>query len=276
MSAKEITGKTRVWVHLAHPSAHVRATQTFNRAFRERELDVVAVSIDVAPADMPPLVRGLKGWRNLAGIGVTMPHKGPIAAVCDEIVGLGKLIKSVNAIRREPDGKLVGANTDGSGFVTGLKQAGIDPAGKRVLLVGVGGAGRAMAFALAQAGTGELTLCNRTVATAKEVAVQIAAAFPNTKTSVGPPDPTGFAIVINATPLGMKDSDALPMDVSKLTPKMVVAEIIIMPERTRLAEEAERRGCRVHLGLPMLTCQIDEVITFLGLKDPPAGTGGSR
>ena len=59
---RDITGKTRVWVHLAHPSAHVRATQTFNRAFRERELDVVAVSIDVSPADMPPLVRGLKGW----------------------------------------------------------------------------------------------------------------------------------------------------------------------------------------------------------------------
>jgi shikimate dehydrogenase len=276
MSTKEITGKTRVWVHLAHPSAHVRATQTFNRAFHERELDVVAVSIDVAPPDMPPLVRGLKGWRNLAGIGVTMPHKGPIADVCDEIVGLGKLIKSVNAIRRESDGRLVGANTDGSGFVTGLTQAGHDLAGKRVLLVGIGGAGRAIAFALAQAEAGELTLCNRTAATAKEVAVQIAEAFSKTKTSVGPPDPTGFDIVINATPLGMKDGDALPLDVSKLTPKMVVAEIIIMPERTRLVVEAERRGCRVHLGLPMLTCQIDEVITFLRLKEPPAGSGGSR
>ena len=205
-----------------------------------------------------------------------MPHKGPIAAVCDEIVGLGKLIKSVNAIRREPDGKLLGANTDGSGFVAGLKQAGIDPAGKRVLLVGIGGAGRAMAFALVHAGTGELTLCNRTAATAKEVAVQIAEAFPNTKMSVGPPDPTGLDLVINATPLGMKDGDALPLDVSKLTPKTVVAEIIINPERTRLVDEAERRGCRVHLGLPMLTCQIDEVIRFLRLEEPPAEVGGSR
>src|SRR5512136_522802 len=112
----EITGKTGVWVHVAHPSAHVRATSTFNRAFRERGLDVVAVSSDVAPADLPALVRGLRGWRNLAGIGVTMPHKERIAELCDEVVGLGKLIKSVNAIRREPDGRLIGANTDGSGF----------------------------------------------------------------------------------------------------------------------------------------------------------------
>jgi len=271
MTAKEITGKSRVYAHLAHPSAHVRATQTFNRAFRERQIDAVAVSIDVAPADMPSLVRGLRGWRNLAGMGVTMPHKGPIAAVCDEVVGLGRLIGAVNAIRREPDGKLVGANTDGSGFWAGLRQAGYDPTGQRVLLVGVGGAGRAIAFALAHGGVGELRLANRTAARAQEVAAKIAEAFPSTRTSVGPPDPTGVDLVVNATPLGMREGDNLPLDVSKLTPGMVVAEIILAPERTRLVEEAERRGCRVHLGLPMLTCQIDEVITFLRLDQPPAG-----
>jgi shikimate dehydrogenase len=265
----EITGRTRVWVHLSHPSTYVRATQTFNRAFRGRGIDAAAVSIDVAPADMPSLVRGLKGWRNLCGIGVTMPHKGPIADVCDELVGLATLCKSVNTIRREPDGRLIGTNTDGSGFLAGLKQGGHDPAGKRVLLVGIGGAGKAIAFALAQVGVGELTLSNRTRATAEEVAVQVAKAFPKTKTSVGPPDPTGFDIVVNATPLGMKDGDALPLDISKLTPKVLVVEIIATRERTRLLEEAERRGCRVHPGLPMLAGQVDEVIGFLRLDEPP-------
>ncbi len=273
MPAKEITGKSRVYAHLAHPSSHVRATQTFNRAFREREIDAVAVSIDVAPADLPSLVRGLRGWRNLAGMGVTMPHKGPIADLCDEVVGLGKLIGAVNAIRREPDGRFVGANTDGSGFLAGLKQAGHDPAGRRVLLVGIGGAGRAIAFALAHGGVADLRLANRTAAKAREVAAKVAEAFPGTKTSVGPPDPAGFDIVVNATPLGMREGDDLPLDVAKLTSGMVVAEIILAPERTRLVEEAERRRCRVHLGLPMLTCQIDEVITFLRLDRPPAGAG---
>jgi shikimate dehydrogenase len=136
---------------------------------------VVAVSSDVAPADLPALVRGLRGWRNLAGIGVTMPHKEPIAALCDEVVGLGKLIKSVNTIRREPDGRLIGANTDGSGFLAGLRQAGYDPAGKRTLLVGIGGAGRAIAFSLAEAGVADLTLSNRTVAKAQAVAAEVIA-----------------------------------------------------------------------------------------------------
>ena len=261
----DITGKTGVWVHLAHPSAHVRATSTFNRAFRERGLDVVAVSSDVAPADLPALVRGLRGWRNLAGIGVTMPHKEPIAALCDEVVGLGKLIQSVNAVRREPDGRLIGANTDGSGFLAGLRQAGYDPAGQRTLLVGIGGAGRAIAFSLAEAGVTRLTLANRTAAKAHAVAADVMAAFPQTTVQVGPADPTGYDLVVNATPLGMRDGDPLPLDASQLTKATVVAEIIIVPERTRLLLEAERRGCRIHFGLPMLTCQIDEVIKFLRL-----------
>jgi shikimate dehydrogenase len=265
MGGTEITGRTGVWVHLAHPSAHVRATSTFNCAFRERGLDVVAVSGDVAPADLPALVRGLRGWRNLAGVGVTMPHKEPIAALCDEVVGLGKLIKSVNAIRREPDGRLIGANTDGSGFLAGLRQAGYDPAGKRTLLVGIGGAGRAIAFSLAEAGVADLTLSNRTVAKAQAVAAEVMAAFPAASVEVGPPDPSGYDLVINATPLGMREGDPLPLNASKLTAKTTVAEIIIVPERTRLLIEAEQRGCRIHFGLPMLTCEIDEVIAFLQL-----------
>jgi shikimate dehydrogenase len=271
MADWHITGKTRVWVHVAHPSAHVRATHTFNQAFRQRNLDVVAVSVDVAPADMPALVRGLKGWINLAGIGVTMPHKEQIALVCDEVVGLGKLMRTVNAIRREPDGRLIGANTDGSGFLTGLRKAGYEPAGKRVLLSGVGGAGTAIAFSLAEAGVRTLVLANRTASKAEELAQRIQRAFPATTTTVGPPDPTGCDLVVNATPLGMRDGDPLPVDVAKLSPGMIVSDVIMTPPRTRLLEEAERRGCRPHPGLPMLTCQIDEVIEFLRLDQPAAG-----
>jgi shikimate dehydrogenase len=266
MPPENITGKTSVWVHLAHPSGHVRAPQTFNRAFQERNLDIVAVSVDVAPADLPALVRGLKGWRNLAGMGVTMPHKGPIAGLCDELVGLAKLSGTVNTVRRDPDGRLIGTNMDGSGFLAGLRQAGYDPKGQRVLLAGIGGAGRAIAFSMAQAGVAELTLANRTISKAEEVARAVATAFPATRTRVGPPDPAGYDLVINATPLGMKAGDALPLDVSKLSPPTVVADIVTNPEQTCLLAEAERRGCRVHRGLAMIRGQIEELIAFLGLE----------
>jgi shikimate dehydrogenase len=262
-----ITGRTRVWVHVAHPSAHVKATQIVNQAFRDRGLDIVAVSIDVAPEEMPSLVRGLKGWRNLVGIGVTMPHKESIATICDEVVGLAKAMKAVNLIRRETDGRFIGTNNDGTGFLAGLRQTGFDLTGKRVLLVGTGGAGTAIAFNLAEAGVGALVLSNRTTARAEQVAARVTEAFPSASIAVGPPDPAGFDLVINATSLGMREGDELPLDVSRLSPEMIVADVIVTPARTKLLEAAERCGCRIQPGLPMLTCQIDEVIRFLQL-DP--------
>jgi shikimate dehydrogenase len=264
----KVTGATQVWIHLSHPSAKTVSTALLNKTFRERELDVVAVAVDVAPDDLHALVRGLKGWRNLVGMGVTMPHKERIALACDELMGLAKPMKAVNIIRREPDGRLIGGNLDGSGFVTGLRQSGYEPAGMRVLLVGAGGASAAIAFALAEAGVRALVIANRTVAKAEQIAARVTQAFPNVPAVAGPPDPTGFDMVVNTTPLGSREGDALPLDVSLLTPKMLVAEIIVKPPRTPLLEAAEQRGCRTQPGLPMLSCQIDEVLAFLRLDQP--------
>ncbi len=120
-----ITGATLVYLHLAHPSAHARTPQVMNAEFARRGVDAVAVSADVAPADLGGFARGLRGWRNLAGTGVTMPSHGEaLAAHVDTLVGPAALIGAVNVVRREADGRLVAANTDGQGFVTGLRRAG--------------------------------------------------------------------------------------------------------------------------------------------------------
>jgi shikimate dehydrogenase len=179
-------------------------------------------------------------------------------------------MQTVNMIRREPDGRLIGGNADGSGFVTGLRREGYEPAGMRVLLVGAGGASAAIAFALAEAGVRALVVANRTVAKAEQIAARVTQAFPNVPAAAGPPDPTGFDMVVNTTPLGTREGDALPLDVSLLTPEMLVAEIIVKPPRTPLLEAAEQRGCRTQPGLPMLDCQIDEVLAFLRLDQPAA------
>ncbi|SEE90605.1 shikimate dehydrogenase family protein [Jiangella alba] len=267
----EITGRTGVYVHLSHPSTHVRTPQTFNRAFAERGIDVVAVSADVAPADLAATVDGLRGWRNLAGIGVTMPHKAAIAALCDELTPAAAAIGSANAIKRTEDGRLIGENTDGSGFVRGLTDHAIPVAGAHALVVGVGGAGRAVAWALAEAGVATLTLANRTAAKAEDLAAQLGAAHPGVAVAAGPPDPSGHTLVVNATSLGMRESDPLPVDPDRLAPRTVVAEIIMEPRETPLMRAAAGRGCVVQEGLPMLTSQIDLVVEYLGL-----GKGESR
>jgi shikimate dehydrogenase len=265
MVEHQITGRTRVWVHLAHPSAHVMTPQTFNAAFRERGIDAVAVSIDVAPEGLSTLMRGLRAWRNLVGAGVTMPHKGPITSEVDEVVGLATHIRTVNAIRREPDGRLIGANTDGAGFVEGLRREGRDPTGRHALLVGTGGAGRAIAFALVDAGVAGLTLANRTREKAEQLASELAALYPNVPIRVGEADPSAADLVVNATPLGMHPGEPLPIEVDRLRPGTIVAEIIMSPPRTELMAAAEAHGAVAHPGLPMLTSQVDMVLDFLGL-----------
>jgi len=264
-----ITGATRVYLHLAHPSAHARTPQVMNAEFARRGVDAVAVSADVAPGDLGEFARGLRGWRNLAGLSVTMPHKEALTSHVDELAGPAALIGAVNVVRREADGRLVAANTDGPGFIIGLREAGHELAGRRVLLAGAGGAGRAVAFAVADAGAAHLTIANRTAARAERLARDITTSYPAVTVAVavaaGPPDPAGHDVVVNATSLGMRPGDPLPVRVGKLAPGTLVCDIVTRPERTRLLDEAVARGCVPHPGLPMLAGQVDLILEFIGL-----------
>ena len=174
----EITGATRVYLHLAHPSAHARTPQVMNAEFARRGVDAVAVSADVAPGDLGAFTGGLRGWRNLAGLSVTMPHKEALTPHVDALAGQAALIGAVNVVRREADGRLVAGNTDGQGFAIGLRGAGHQLSGRRVLLAGGGGAGRAVAFTVAAAGAASITIANRTAARAERLASEVAAAYP--------------------------------------------------------------------------------------------------
>jgi shikimate dehydrogenase len=256
-----------VYAHLAHPSSHVRTPQLFNAAFAARGDDVVAVSIDVDPAGLAVLVDGLRAWRNLAGFGITMPHKEALAALVDDTVGDAARIGAINNVRREPDGRLIGRNTDGEGFLAGLRREGHEVAGRDALLIGAGGAGRALAFALAEAGVGRLTIANRSRARAEQLAADVARAHA-APTAAGPPDPAGHDLVVNATSLGLQPDDPLPVDPERLESGTLVAEIVMTPGETPLMRAAAERGCRVHPGLPMLECQIELVRSFLELERP--------
>ena len=267
----EITGATQVYLHLAHPSVHARTPQVMNAEFARRGVNAVAVSADVAPVDLGEFARGLRGWRNLAGLSVTMPHKETLAAHVDELAGPAALIGAVNVVRREADGRLVAASTDGPGFVAGLRAAGHELSGRRVLLAGAGGAGRAVAFAVAGAGAASLTIANRTAVRADRLARDIAAAYPAMAVAAGPPDPAGHDVVINATSLGMQPGDPLPVLVGRLAPGTLVCDIVTRPVQTHLLREAAARGCVPHPGLPMLAGQVELILEFLGLSGHRSG-----
>ena len=259
-----ISGKTAITVILAHPVAHVRTPQAMNAHYDAIGHDGVLVPLHVLPEDLATVVTGLRRMQNLRGIVVTVPHKEAIAALCDDLTEEARQVGAVNVIRRDADGHLTGGQFDGEGFVAGLRSAGHDVAGRAVFMAGAGGAAAGLAFAFARHGAARLTIHNRTQAKAENLATRVRAAYPACDTRAGGPDPAGHDLVVNATSLGMKEGNALPLDVTRLAPPMLAAEVIMVPEVTPFLAEATRRGCATHGGKPMLAAQIALLARFMG------------
>lgn len=262
----EITGHTRLYGILADPVAQVKTPQVMAEVFARHGVDGVLVPMQVAPDGLRQVVDGLRRMKNFGGFIATMPHKPAMLGLCDVIEGDGARIGAVNCVRREEDGRMVGAMLDGIGFVTGLRHAGIDPSGRRILLAGAGGAASAIAFALAEAGAEALTILNRTAVRAEDLAARVAAAYPSCATSGtgAAGDVGGYDLIANATSAGLRAGDPLPLPVSALHAGQVVAEAIMEPAETPLLAEARARGATVHPGLPMLRCQIELMARHMG------------
>ena len=258
-----ITGKTQLFCIIADPIEQVRTPEMLNALLAERGIDGVHVPMHVTAEDLPAVVAGLRGIRNLRGINVTIPHKLAMVDLCDELDRSAALVGAVNIVRRDPDGRLIGANLDGSGFVAGLQDAMGPIAGRSTYMAGAGGVARAIGFALAQAGVSRLLIQNRDPAKARALAGAIAQAFPAVAVSAGDAVPDHTDIVVNATSLGMRPNDSLPINIEKLRPPTVVAEVIMKPAVTPLLEAARARGCRIVTGERMFHFQVAGLAEFV-------------
>ena len=269
-----ITGRTTLCAILADPILHVKTPDAINNLLRERGIDGVMVPMHVGPGELASVVSGLRGMRNFAGFIATVPHKSSMPALCDDVSDRARAVGAVNVVRRTVEGKLVGDMFDGLGFTEGLRQAGIELTGRSVYLAGAGGAASAIAFALVAAGVSRLTIANRTRARSEALVQRLAKQGTDVPISIGDADPAGHDVVVNGTSLGLRPDDPLPLDVSRLDARQIVAEIIMSPETTPLLSAARARGCRVHPGWPMLACQLGMMADFMGLVAPQAAAGG--
>ncbi|MDZ5699752.1 shikimate dehydrogenase [Chelativorans sp. M5D2P16] len=264
MSPTEITGRTRIYGILADPIHHVKTPQVMNALLRRHGVEGVLVPFHVAPGGLQDLLGGLRRTGNFGGFIATVPHKTAMLRLCDRVSSAAEMIGAVNCVRREADGSLSGTMLDGIGFIEGLRAAGVEPRGLSAYLAGAGGAGRAIAFALAEAGVTRLTIANRTLKRARELAEAVAAAFPAVAVSAGTEGLSDHDLIVNATSLGLDPADPPPVDVTQLRPGQVVAEAIMEPEVTPLLEAAKACGCRVQPGRPMLDSQIALMARHMG------------
>lgn len=254
-AGRDVSGRTRLFAVLGDPVAQVMAPAMMNRLFAERSVDAVLVPVEVATNDLDTVVDGLKRIGNLDGFLVTVPHKLALCRHADGLSDAARLAGSVNAMRREADGTWSGDNFDGEGFVRGLLDAGHSVTGKHYTLVGAGGAGVSIAAAVLQAGAAALSVHDIDRSRAEALVARLDERRPGLARTVGAPDPRSD-VVVNATPLGLRDGDPLPFALDGLCADTVIADIIMKPAETRLLREAAARGLGTHPGLPMLSEQI--------------------
>lgn len=263
----QINGETRLYVIIGHPVAQVRSPMTFNPLFRAAGMNAVMVALDIPADGLESAVAGLKAIANIDGIVVTVPHKARMVGLVDEVLPTGRMVGAINAARRARDGRWIGDMFDGRGAVQGLRAQGIEPAGRRVLLVGAGGAGSAVAFAMAEAGVNRLTVFDVDQAKAGRVIEGVRTAYPEVRTEAGPPLPSpDHDTVINATPLGMSPGDPFSVDPAAIDPSMLVVDVIMKPEVTPLLKAAQAKGCRIQPGRHMLDGQVAAVAAFFGIS----------
>jgi shikimate dehydrogenase len=257
-----VSGRTDVLAILGDPIVQARTPGLVNAALTARGVDAVLVPLHVPAGGLASVVDALTEIRNFRGAVVTMPHKTAILELLDDVTPEARRVGGCNVLRREPDGRLVGTMFDGDGFAAGLLAAGHDVKGARVFLAGAGGAAAGIALALAKRGIVALTIHNRTAEKATALAARVREVAPRLTVAVGGSDPAGHDVVINATSLGMKPGDPLPLRTDGLVPAMLVAEAVIYPE-TPLLAAAAKRGCRVHPGEAMLVAQIELMVDFM-------------
>ncbi|MEM1386373.1 MAG: hypothetical protein AAF626_02120 [Pseudomonadota bacterium] len=264
-AALKVTGTTGLYIVIADPIAQVQSTHLYNRLSAERGIDAVFVPVQFAAEAFETCIAAFRAMKNLRGIIPTIPHKSRMLSVVDEASPRARMVGAVNSIRIDPDGRWIGDAFDGVGYVAGLKAAGHDPSGKSVQLIGAGGAGASMAFALAEAGVALLRLNDLDRAKVAVIETGLAKHFPALAVETGPLKPEGMDIVANATPLGMAPADPLPIDPGRLAPDQLVTDMIMKPPVTPLLEAARARGCQTVEGYAALEGQAQMNMRFFGL-----------
>jgi shikimate dehydrogenase len=265
-----INGHTEIIAHIGFPTHSFKAPMIYNPYFTQAGVNAVVVPMGCKPESYPTFLRSVFELSNVRGALITMPHKVTTVAMLDEVSPAAAIAGACNAVKRNADGKLIGDMFDGEGFVRGVLRKGLVLTGARVLVVGSGGVGSAIAASLAAAGVGEIALFDVNAISAINLGERLKKHYPNLVVRTGSNDPAGLDLVVNGTPLGMNEGDALPIDINRLEARTFVGEVVMKAETTAFLAAAQKRGCRTQIGTDMLFEQIPAYLEFFGFPTTTA------
>jgi shikimate dehydrogenase len=260
-----INGSTELIAHIGFPTHTFKSPSIYNPYFEHAGVNVVLVPMACEAEPFGAFLRSLFALRNLRGAVITMPHKISVLGLLDSVLPAARIAGACNAVRLTKDGKLEGDMFDGIGFVRAVQRQGLRVQGARVLVVGAGGVGSAIAASLAAHGAAAIDLFDARSEAAEVLARRIVEHCPDVTVKTGAKDPIGHDLVVNATPLGMNPGDEMPLDVTRVVPGTFVCDVVHSKEPTAFLRAARERGAFIQGGADMLFEQIPAYLEFFGL-----------
>lgn len=260
-----INGQTEFLTLMGDPIRSVKSPMIYNPHLRKQSINTVLIPVEVSTENFANVFNAMIQIHNFKGSLVTMPHKVAAVTLADELSVTAQVAGSCNALKLSSDGKVVGDMFDGEGFVRGIKRKGFDPKDKKAIVIGSGGVGRAIAASLAGAGVSTLCLSDLNIDSCKSLAQRLKTHYPTLEVVFGLENVGTYDLVVNATPLGMKENDPLPMDISQLQSHHFVGEVVMKSDITPFLQAAKAKGCQIQVGTDMLFEQIPAYLEFFDL-----------
>lgn len=265
-----IDGNTELIAHIGYPTHSFKSPLIYNPYFEKEGINALVVPMGCKGEHYPAFLRSVFQLTNIRGALITMPHKVTTVGLLDEVTPTVKVAGACNAVKMDAQGRLVGDMFDGAGFVRGVQRKGFNLTGKRVMVVGTGGVGSAIAASMAAEKIAAISLFDVNTASCEALAQRLVKEYPTIQVGIGSNDPEGHDLVVNATPMGMNEGDPLPLDVSRLAPNTFVGEVVMRTEMTAFLQAAQQRGCHVQVGSDMLFEQIPAYLEYFGFKTTTA------
>ena len=275
-NALRITGATRLYAILGDPIAQVRSPEVFTERFAAANVNAVLVPALVPAEHFDKIIPALMALGNLDGLLVTVPFKARMAPFASRLGTAAKCIGAVNALRREVDGSWTGDMFDGEGFVRGIEQKGERIRGRRVLLFGAGGAGSAIACALAGAEVESIGIVDPDAGRVEALVEALRSAFPDCELAAATSKAADVDMIVNASPVGMRPDDGMPGDVGTLSSDTLVGDVVITESPTALIQHGRRHGCRCVTGHDMHSGQIEAIMNFFAPETRSASAAATR
>ncbi|OWV98812.1 shikimate dehydrogenase [Rhizobium sp. R693] len=260
---------TRIHFLIGDPIAQVIGPTLISQKMSDAGFNGVMLPLHVSKADLPVVLQGFNGIQNLDSVLITVPHKIACVSHCSSLSSRAEKLGVVNIMRKKSDGTWHGDNFDGPGFVKGLENHGHVVSGKKVYMAGAGGAGSSIAVSLLDSGVQSVTIHDKNDTTLATLCESLDRFYPGRVKPSSPQMVVDFDIVVNATSIGLREGDPLPIDLDGVRPGTLVADVMTKPAVTPFMKDALRRGCVVTSGTDMLDGQIDLLFRFVSGEDIP-------